>query len=161
MAFFKVNSYVPKNNIYFWAFSRDCGMEDHRWWVQKKCHFWSGGGGGGWQAFQLSLWTDTKERVKTAKTIQLQKLIRVWIWSPGNTALVEWENARNTLYFLFPPTQSLLQLWSENHYIDLIFFQQRRENGLPSKLSKRLTPALLHNKGLFLREKIFPEPYPT
>lgn len=43
---------------------------------QKKCHFWSGHASCE-GAFQLSLWTDTKERVKTAKAIQLQRLISV------------------------------------------------------------------------------------
>ena len=103
------------------------------------------GGGGCWQAFQLSFWTDTKERVIRAKTIQSQRLISVWIWNSSNTGLCGVGKCRHTLYFLFPPTSSLLQLWSENHYIDLIFFffQQRQENGLPSELSERFNPTLI------------------
>lgn len=43
---------------------------------KRNASFWSDSGGC-WQVFQLSFWTDTKERVIKAKTIQLQRLISV------------------------------------------------------------------------------------
>lgn len=122
----------------------------------KKCHFWSGGGCG--VAFQLSLWVDTKERVKAAKTIQLQRLISVWMWSSSNTALGGVGNCQE--YSLLPfPSHPMFWLWSEKSFIDLNFFSKGERMDSQANRTRCLTPHLFFKKEeIFQRQSASPTP---
>lgn len=134
-----------------WGITGD-GYSSRCCYSQKKCHIWSGGGGHE-RAFQQSFCTDTKERVKTAKAIQLQRLISVWMWSSSNTAFWGVDKCQNTLYFPFHPTRPLLQLCSEKAFIGLIFVSKGEKGGSQASWARSLIPYLfLKKKEIFQRQ---------